>query len=97
MRIFHDLILQLEKKMTNATNLDDIIYDLKVKLETRIEHRFYGSTVNKNLNYFLKEEKEIFEKSAINAYQRSIDYLKKSFDFENSIFKSPKTLNLEKN
>ncbi len=97
MRIFHDLILQLEKKMTNSTNLYDIIYDLKVKLEIRIEHRFYGSTVNKNLNYFSKEEKEIFEKSAINAYQRSIDYLKKPFDFENSIFKSLKTLNLEKN
>ncbi len=26
MRIFHDLILQLEKKMTNCTNLYDIIY-----------------------------------------------------------------------
>jgi formyltetrahydrofolate synthetase len=49
MRIFREIILKLENSEMNFTDLYDIVNDIKIKLEIRIKHNFFGNKANKNL------------------------------------------------
>jgi hypothetical protein len=94
MQVFHETVLILENKSTNATDLYNIMDGLRGKIKNRIEYKFFGSKVTQKLHLFSDKERKSFENSALNAYERAIEYLEKSFDFQNSIFKSLLVLNL---
>jgi hAT family C-terminal dimerisation region len=87
MLLFHETILILESKSTNATHLYGIMNNLKSRIENRMKAKFYGSEVKKELAFFSEKDKLEFYEAANLAYQRAIDYLSKWFDYENSIFK----------
>jgi hypothetical protein len=97
MQIFNNSLLELERKTTNSTNLYDIMNDLRKKLMNRLEHGFYGNYVNSILENDRTSPKfrEKFEKIAKNVLQFALDYLKKNFDYENSVFLKLKSLNLD--
>jgi hypothetical protein len=97
MQIFNNSLLELQRKTTNSTNLYDIMNDLRKKLMNRSEHGFYGNYVNSILENDRTSPKfrEKFEKTAKNVLQMALDYLKKNFDFENSVFLKLKSLNLD--
>jgi hypothetical protein len=71
--------------------------DLRKKLMNRLEQGFYGNYVNSILENerTSPEFREKFEKIAKNFLQIALDYLKKNFDFENSVFLKLKSLNLD--
>jgi len=95
MKLFHECILKLEMKSTNATHLYNIMNDLRIKLKNRLNHQFYGSKVIEMLKKVTHIEKKKFEKEALNAYRRCLDYLEKWFDFDSSLFKLFTELDLE--
>jgi hypothetical protein len=94
MQVFHETVLILENKSTNATDLYDIMNQLREKIRNRINYKFFGSKVIQKLHLFSEKERKLFENSALNAYERAIEYLEKSFDYQNSIFKHLSALNL---
>jgi hypothetical protein len=94
MQVFHETVLILENKSTNATDLYNIMDGLRGKIKNRIEYRFFGSKVMQKLHLFSDKERKSFENSALNAYESAVDYLKKSFYFQNSVFKSLSASNL---
>jgi hypothetical protein len=96
MKVFHDSILRLELKSNNSTHLFDIMNELRVKLKNRFEQKYFGCKITEMLKKISSYEKQQFEKEAIKAYQRAIEYLEERFDFNNSLFKSFTELNLEK-
>jgi hypothetical protein len=94
MQMFNNSLLELQRK---TTNLYDIMNNLRKKLMNRLEHGFYGNYVNSILENDRTSPKfrEKFEKIAKNVLQIALDYLKKNFDFENSVFLKLKSLNLD--
>jgi hypothetical protein len=52
MKLFHITIKTFELKTTNATNLYNLMFEVKTKLENRLNHQFYGSKVMENLKFF---------------------------------------------
>jgi hypothetical protein len=94
MQVFHETVLILENKSTNATDLYDIMNGLREKIRNRINYKFFGSKVIQKLHLFSEKERKLYENSALNAYTNAIEYLEKSFDYQNSIFKPLLALNL---
>jgi hypothetical protein len=95
MSVFNETLLDLQKKETNATNLYNIMESLKRRLENRIKYNFFGDKVNKCLEIIREYKSNDFKSSALIVYQRAIDYLEKTFDYNNTIFKLFSTLNLD--
>ena len=95
MKLFFIKTKFIAKNSTNATNLYDLIFDLRTKLENRLTLEFYGSVIKENIIRFSPSEQKIFIKSLNNCYQRAIDYLTTHFDFNNTPFKLFKSLNLD--
>jgi hypothetical protein len=95
MSVFNETLLDLQKKETNATNLYNIMESLKGRLENRIKYNFFGDKVNKCLEIIGEYKSNDFKSSALIVYQRAIDYLEKTFDYNNTIFKLFSTLNLD--
>jgi hypothetical protein len=95
MKIFYDTILLLEKTSTNSTHLYHIMDQLRGKLKNRIENNFFGSICNENIHSLSSENKKTFKKAALSCYKRTIEYLEKWFNYDNSIFKLFSCLNLD--
>ncbi|KAL4099097.1 hypothetical protein QTP88_023584 [Uroleucon formosanum] len=85
--VFQKSILMLEKKNLNATDVFDIMNDLRNQISNRKNDEFFGITVTTRLNGLTLTEKNEFKTSALLTYQRAIDYLEKWFNFESSPFK----------
>lgn len=85
--VFQKSILMLEKKNLNATDVFDIMNDLRNQISNRKNDEFFGITVTTTLNGLTLTEKNEFKTSALLTYQRAIDYLEKWFNFESSPFK----------
>lgn len=85
--VFQKSILMLEKKNLDATDVFDIMNGLRNQNLKRKNDEFFGITVTTRLNGLTSMEKNEFKTSALDSYQRAIDYLEKWFDFENSPFK----------
>lgn len=96
MKIFNQAILTLEKTSINSTQVYDIMFTVKTKLNNRLKLKFFGSDLNGKMNKLTVEDKNIFETQSLYAYSKALDYLKNWFDFDNSIFKNFTYLNLEK-
>jgi hypothetical protein len=96
MKIFNQAILTLEKTSINSTQVYDIMFTVKTKLNNRLKLKFFGSDLNEKMNKLTVEDKNIFETQSLYAYSKALDYLKNWFDFDNSIFKNFTYLNLEK-
>lgn len=58
--------------------------NLKDKIKNRLEEDFYGSKVNRSLHFLSSVEQELFISEGNKVYQRTIDYLSKYYDFDNS-------------
>jgi hypothetical protein len=68
---------------------------LKTQLTNRREQKFFGSNINDYLKNISVSERETFEYEALECYDGALDYLEKHFNFESSIFKHFKSLNLD--
>lgn len=85
--IFQKSILVLEKNNLNATDVFDIMNDLRNQILNRKNDEFFGIAVTTRLNSLTLNEKNEFKTSALNTYERALDYLDKWFNFESSPFK----------
>jgi hypothetical protein len=95
MEIFHQNLELLQSNKVNSSNLYDIMMKLKTQLTNRREQKFFGSNINDYLKNISVSERETFEYEALECYDRALDYLEKHFNFESSIFKHFKSLNLD--
>ena len=95
MKLFHIYIKTFEQKSTNATNLFDLMINLKTKLENRQKLKFFGTKVDQNLKNFNLKDRESFLSNANTCYQRALNYLNDHFDYNNSIFKLLSKMNLD--
>lgn len=89
-------ILTLEKYDITSTELHDVISSLKTKLEFRLKDNFFGCTVRNNLKNFSSRQQEKFILDAREVYNRTLTYIYKYYDFENSPMKSLAALNIKK-
>jgi hypothetical protein len=96
MKLFNVSILSLEKESINSTHVYDIMSTLRIKLSNRLEHKFFGSDINEKMTKLSLNRKIEFEKACLNSYRKALSYLEKWFNFDNSIFKNFKSLNLDK-
>lgn len=70
--------------------------NLKHKLEKRIEDNFFGSKVKNHIKNFSKTKRNEFQRNALNVYERSLIYINKYYDFENSPMETFGHLNILK-
>jgi hypothetical protein len=69
--------------------------DLRENLIMRIKDSFFGMEVINALQNLLPQETLRFKENALNVFKKSIEYLEKWFDYENSCFKYFVPLNLK--
>jgi hypothetical protein len=96
MKIINETILTLQMKSISAVHLYDVMFKLLIKLKNRLEVKYFSSKISEILKNTNNKIKKKFEEEALFAYERTIDYLEKWFDFKDSIFKTFTELNLEK-
>ncbi len=82
-------------KSISAVHLYDVMFKLLIKLKNRLEVKYFSSKISEILKNTNNKIKKKFEEEALFAYERTIDYLEKWFDFKDSIFKTFTELNLE--
>ena len=70
--------------------------EVKDQIQSRIDKEYFGFQVKQALPKLSNYEQATFKKEALNAYIRALDYLKKWFDFESSVFKKLKVFKLDK-
>ncbi|KAB0803108.1 hypothetical protein PPYR_00078 [Photinus pyralis] len=70
---------------------------LRTKITSRMNEHFFGSKVKFALNKLGPQEKRKFEKEATEVYQRTLDYLSKFYDFENSPFNHFSSIDIRTN
>jgi hypothetical protein len=95
MKIINETILTLQMKSISAVHLYDVMFKLLIKLKNRLEVKYFSSKISEILKNTNNKIKKKFEEEALFAYERTIDYLEKWFDFKDSIFKTFTELNLE--
>jgi hypothetical protein len=95
MNMFAESIRILESNSIQATDLYNIMDNLRSKINTRIADEFFGYKVNLNLEMLNNSEQIKFKTEALKVYERSLKYLEKNFDFENSIFKDLDCLDMK--
>lgn len=97
MHILNTHILKLESNYVTSLELHNIMLDLKEQIEERLKDQFFGSKISWALKYLTPFEKQTFVKEASLVYQRTLDYLNRYYNFENSPFKYFKCFNIKKN
>ena len=95
MELFTEYVLKLEKRPTNAAHLYDIMHELRVKIKNRIEEKFFGIKVREYMKNLSNEEKQQIITPALEAYNRTLEYLEDRFDYDKSIFKYFSALNFD--
>lgn len=92
---FTKTILLLEKKSTNSIMIYSIMKEFKIIIENRIKIKFFGGK-NKNLiKQLTTKSADQFVEKCIQVYERALFYLVKWFNFDKSIFKKFRHLNLD--
>lgn len=95
MAIFQKSISILEKDSTNATELFDLMSDVRSQLIDRAKDEFFGYLVNRALSHLPREAQEKFRNEAKTMYNWAVAYLEKWFSFKDSPFKSFSCLNFK--
>lgn len=88
-------ILILETNSVTPVDLHNVMQGLKDKIKNRLKDSFYGAKVTKSISSLEPNEQAMFKKEANEMYQKMIDYLKKYYNFNNSIFKMFSNFNLK--
>jgi len=65
---------------------------LKDKIENRLNDSFYGAKITRSISALQENERVMFKKETTEVYKKTIDYLKKNYDFNDSIFRCFQTL-----
>lgn len=92
MKVLTNSILLLEKNTTVSPMIFRIMDDLKLKVSSRIQSKFFG---HKMKDYLINHpSKDTFEKNAILVYTKAIKYLDDWFDYEKTILKKLDYINL---
>lgn len=70
-----------------AVELHPIMRDIKEKVESRLLDEFYGAKIMRNIKFLRPSEQDQLKKGANEVYRRTLEYIQKYYDFENSVFK----------
>ncbi|KAL4104819.1 hypothetical protein QTP88_020095 [Uroleucon formosanum] len=95
MNILSEAILILETNSVTSVDLHNVMQGLKDKIENRLNDSFYGAKVTRSISSLQENERVMFKKEANEVYKNTIDYLKKNYDFNDSIFKMFSNFNLK--
>lgn len=97
MNILTKSIKCLEANDVMSTDIHGIMVNLENQISTRLQDEFYGSRVNKSLEYLDKGKRNKFEKEAKLVYTRTLQYLHNWYDYEKSPFQHFAVINLKNN
>lgn len=97
LNVMKESILILEKNDITSAELHDVMVNLKDKLEIRIKDNFFGAKAFTYIKTLKSQEQQKFKLEAINCYNRSLDYIKQYYNFEDSTTKLLSCLNIKKN
>ena len=86
MTTIHQTVLILENSNTMASKSHKIICRLIISFQSKLNDSFFGMKINRSLPYLTTNARNKFLKDAELVYERSISYLEKYYDTENSIF-----------
>lgn len=89
-------ILMLEKEDISSTELHDVMFITKEKLELRLRDNFFGAKVRSSMKNLSQYSQKKFTNEAREVYSRALSYIQKYYDFENSYFKHLSALNIKK-
>lgn len=95
MNILSEAILILETNSVTSVDLHNVMQCLKDKIENRLKDSFYGAKITKSISSLQENERVMFKKEANEVYKKTINYLKKNYDFNDSIFKMFSNFNLK--
>lgn len=95
MNILTKTIKCLEADYVMSSDIHEIMVQLKNQIETRYQDGFYGSKVNKSLDYLGREKRYKFEEEAKKVYKRALEYLCSWYDYENTPFQYFSVINLK--
>lgn len=87
MNMLTEAILLLEKNTVTAAELHPIMRNIKDKVESRLHDEFYGAKIMRNMKFLKTSEQNHLKKEANEVYRRTLEYIQKYYDFEDSIFK----------
>ena len=93
--VFCKAIRSLESQSVDSTDIYDIMSNLRDQISSRYEKEFFGFIVKQALPSLTTYEQKKFRQEALAVYKRALDYLRKWFDFDNSVFKKFKLFKLE--
>ncbi|KAG0445478.1 hypothetical protein HPB47_014765 [Ixodes persulcatus] len=82
--LFHSAVFTLEKSNLEPTELYAVMMNLNRQLKNWTEDKFFGIEA-KALETLLSSEK--VQRESLNLYDRTLTYLEKWSDFDNSLFK----------
>lgn len=81
LKMFHEVVLQLEGQDGTVCELYDIMFTLKTKLQQRETDSFFGMEASEPLQQFPDREAATIEKDLSNFYNAALTYLEKWSDF----------------
>ena len=96
LKMFHEVVLQLEGQDGTVCELYDIMFTLKTKLQQRQVDSFFGMEASELLQEFPDREAATIKKDLSNFYNAALTYLEKWYDFtENNYQKNAACLALK--
>lgn len=86
LKIFHEVILQLEGEDRTVCELYDIMSTLKTKLQQRQVDSFFGLETNPLLQNFPDHKATTIKEDFLGFYKCALNYLEQWYDFSDSNF-----------
>lgn len=95
MQLFHNAVLILESDYVTSTDLQDIMTDLRNKVQDKKNDKFHGKSTSDMVKKLNHADQQKFQKEVDKFFERCINYLDKWYDFTNSEFKNMSLLSLK--
>ncbi|XP_041850909.1 uncharacterized protein LOC121646098 [Melanotaenia boesemani] len=86
LKIFHDIVLLLEREDATVCELYDMMFTLKTKLQQRQIDGFFGVETDALLQVFPNQQAAAVKHDMCNFYQVSLAYLEQRYDFTDSSY-----------
>ncbi|XP_041840401.1 uncharacterized protein LOC121639304 [Melanotaenia boesemani] len=86
LKIFHDIVLLLEREDATVCELYDMMFTLKTKLQQRQIDGFFGVETDALLQVFPNQQAAAVKHDMCNFYQVSLAYLDQRYDFTDSSY-----------
>uniref|UniRef100_A0A672ZP06 Uncharacterized protein n=1 Tax=Sphaeramia orbicularis TaxID=375764 RepID=A0A672ZP06_9TELE len=84
LKIFHGVVLQLEKEDMTVCELDDIMYTLKTELQHHQMDSFFGMETRTILQQFPDHRAAAIKSDSLHLYEAALSYLQKWYDFSDN-------------